>query len=342
MKVLLVKMSSMGDIVHSLPAVADATRHGVRFDWVVEEQYRPLAAHAEGVEEVLPVAFRRWRHAPATGMKELLAFRRRLRERRYDVVLDAQGLIKSAAVACSAGFGERVGFDASSARERLASLGYQRRVRVPRNSHAIIRLRRLFAAAFGYEQPDTEPTFRLGLPSAGVSPPDNAVLLAHGTTWKTKLWPEDYWTDVARQAVEAGYTPVLPWLDGERTRAERIATAVPEAWVCPSMDLSEVLGLVGRTRGVIGVDSGLVHFGAALGRPTVMLFGPTDHQLTGCRGPHARNLSASLACSPCRSRACRRPDAARVANGATPCLAAVAPGNAWAALAEMMGRDTRE
>lgn len=339
MKVLLVKMSSMGDIVHALPAVEDAARRGVRFDWVVEEEYRPLACHAEGVDEVLPVAFRRWRRAPATGVTELLAFRRRLRERRYDVVLDAQGLIKSAAVACLTGFGERVGFDASSARERLASLGYQRRVRVPHNGHATVRLRRLFAAALGYELPDTEPTFRLGPPSADVPLPNNAVLLAHGTTWKTKLWPEDYWTDVARRAVKAGYTPVLPWLDGERGRAERIATAVPEALVCPSMSLSDVLGLVGRACGVIGVDSGLVHFAGALGRPTVMLFGPTDQRLTGCRGPRARNLCASLACSPCRSKACRRPDAARVANGAAPCLAAVAPGNAWATLAAMMNRD---
>ena len=341
MKVLLVKMSSMGDIVHALPAVDDAARRGVRFDWIVEEDYRALAARARGVDEVLPVAFRRWRHAPADGIKELLAVRRGLRARHYDVVLDAQGLIKSAIVAGWAGVGERVGFDASSARERLAALGNQRRVHVPGSDHAISRLRRLFAAALGYEFPDTEPVFNLGPPSTDVYAPDNAILLAHGTTWKTKLWPEGYWTDVARRAAAAGYTPVLPWMDGERARAERVAAAVPEAWVCPSMDLADVLGLVENTRGVIGVDSGLVHFGAALGRPTVMLFGPTDHRLTGCHGPQARDLSAGLPCSPCRSRVCRRPDSARVSNGAAACLAAVAPDEAWTTLAAMMGRDGR-
>lgn len=340
MKVLLVKMSSLGDIVHTLPAVEDASRCGARFDWVVEEDYRALAARSVGADHVLTVAFRRWRRGPIAGLQEVKEFRRDLQRRRYDLVLDAQGLLKSAAVGCWARANERVGFDASTARERAATLGYQRRLRVPWGEHAITRSRRLFAAALGYDMPATEPVFGLALPTANTpSPEEHCVLLAHGTTWTTKLWPETFWADVARRAASAGFTPVLPWVNGERARAERIAAAAPEARVCPPMDLENALSLVEGTRGVIGVDSGLAHFAAAVGRPTVMVFGPTDHRLTGCKGPCARNLSTPLACSPCHSRRCRNPASSSMGNGVIPCLAAVTPHQAWSTLAAMMDRE---
>ena len=148
MNALLVKMSSLGDIVHTLPAVDDAARRGVRFDWVVEENYEPLSALVAGVDTVLPVAFRRWRRVPLAGTGEALAFVRRLRQRRYDLVLDAQGLLKSAVVGTVARADERVGFDFASVRERGAALAYGRRVAVARTAHAIARSRELFAAAF--------------------------------------------------------------------------------------------------------------------------------------------------------------------------------------------------
>jgi len=339
-KVLLVKMSSLGDIVHTLPAVEDAAGHGAQLDWVVEENYRALASRAVGEERVLTVAFRRWRQAPMSGLDEIRGFRRRLRRRRYDLVIDAQGLIKSAVVGRWADAGERVGFDASTVRERAATLFYQRRLHVPRGEHAITRSRRLVAGALGYDMPSSDPAFGLGLPRVEGRPgEEDSVLLAHGTTWDTKLWPEPFWTDVARRAVAAGYTPVLPWIDGERARAERIAHAVPEARVCPPMDLAAALGEVEKASGVIGVDSGLTHFSAAFGKPTVMVFGPTDHRLTGCRGRLACNLSASLPCAPCGSRRCRRPDASAVDDGAAACLAAVGPQRAWSTLLAMMHRE---
>ena len=144
-------MSSLGDIVHTLPALDDAVRRGVRFDWVVEEGYRAVPALAGGVDRVLDVAFRRWRRAPIAFRGELGEFRRTLRERRYDKVLDAQGLLKSAVVGRWANAEERVGYDAASARERAASLTYHRGITVPRDQHAIDRTRRLFADALGYD-----------------------------------------------------------------------------------------------------------------------------------------------------------------------------------------------
>lgn len=338
MKALLVKTSSLGDIVHTLPAVDDAARQGVRFDWVVEENFQPLPALAAGVDAVLPVAFRRWRRTPMTGLAEAWAFGRRLRRRRYDIVLDAQGLLKSALVGSVARAGERVGLDFASVRERPAALAYGRRVPVRRREHAIVRTRALFAAAFGYRVPDTTPRF--GLPPRTAR--DGRVLLAHGTTWSTKTWPEPYWVDLARQVASAGLTPVVPWVDGEKPRALRIARAVPEASVCPPMDLAGVLELVSGVSGVVGVDSGIAHLGAAFGRPTVMLFGPTDSHLTGCQGPYASNLAASLGCAPCRSRRCHYQGESSTWHGEPvdpPCLASLHPARAWAALQGLMASD---
>ena len=347
MNVLLVKMSSLGDIVHTLPALDDAVRRGVRFDWVVEENYRAVPASAAGVDRVLAVAFRRWRSAPIAFRSELGAFRRRLRECRYDKVVDAQGLLKSAAVGCWASAGERVGFDAASARERGASLAYHRGIPVPRDWHAIDRTRRLFADASGYDLPDSEPAFGLGVAPADVATlPDNAVVLAHGTTWRTKHWPEPFWSSLARLATENGLVPVLPWVSGERGRAERIAATVPGARVCPPMDLDAVMRLLAVCRGIVGVDSGLAHLGAAMGRPTVMLFGPTDPALTGCRGRFVRNLAGSLSCSPCASKRCRLTSQARgqrrAGRWAPPCLGALEPADAWAALTDLIARQRRK
>ena len=338
MNVLLVKMSSLGDIVHTLPAVDDAVRHGARFDWVVEENYEPLPTLAVGVDGVLPVAFRRWRRSPLSSLAEVKRFCQRLRQRRYDLALDAQGLLKSAAVGRCAHARERVGFDFASARERPAAVAYSRRLAVARGEHAITRSRRLFAAALGYTVPTTEPRF--GLAAGPVQ--DGGVLLAHGTTWATKAWPEVFWIDVARRIAAAGLTPTLPWLGGEKQRAQRIAAAVPEARLCPPMDLAGLLELVPRVRGVIGVDSGIAHLGAAFGRPTVMVFGPTDARLTGCRGPYASNLATPLPCSPCQSQRCRYRGAGTTWRGQAvepACLAAVEPGRAWAALAKLMSAE---
>ena len=135
---------------------------------------------------------------------------------------------------------------------------------------------------------------------------------------------------------------MLPWGHGERNRAERIARAAPGSHVCPPMDLDEVIQLLDRAKGVVGLDSGLTHLGAALSRPTVMLFGPTDPSLTGARGRYVRNLAASLACSPCGSKRCRLavgPGTSRPASQwAPPCLDALAPGHAWDALVDLMAR----
>lgn len=335
MRVLLVKMSSLGDVVHALPAVDDAARHGARFDWVVEEAFAAVPAAARGVEQVLPIGLRRWRRAPLAHLEELKRFHQRLRSRRYDLVLDAQGLLKSALVGRWARAARRAGFDFASARERLAALALDQRLRVPAAEHAITRCRHLFAAALGYPLPRTEPSFGL----AAETPAEKSVVLAHGTAWRTKHWPEAFWIDLGQRIVRAGLVPTLPWQGAEKPRAMRIASAVPGARLCKAMDMDGVLRLVSAARGIVGVDSGIAHLGAAFGRPTVMLFGPTDPRLTGCRGRYVQNLGSSLACAPCESRRCRLPNPS-AGNGAPACLTALGPEQVWRALDGQMRRES--
>ena len=336
MNVLLVKMSSLGDIVHTLPAVTDAARRGASFDWVVEESYQPLPALVEGVDNVLPVALRRWRRTPHRNGREMRRFRHRLRRRRYDLVLDAQGLIKSAAVGLLAKGRNRAGFDAASIRERPAALAYHRHVHVPRCEHAIARSRRLFAGALDYELPATAPAFGLDVAKGRR----NHLILAHGTTWHSKLWSERFWIEIAQRAAAIGLTPLLPWVEGEQARVERIASAVPAAQPCAPLDMAGILDVIAESSAVVGVDSGLAHLGAALGLPTVMLFGPTDPRLTGCRGAFTRNLAASLPCVPCASRRCgyRRESATAPTMPEAPCLAALNPSRVWRELTSLMQR----
>lgn len=338
MNVLLVKMSSLGDVVHTLPAVHDATRAGARVDWVIEEAFAPVAELARGAADaapavrVLPVAIRRWRSAPLRHAAEIRAFRERLRERRYDVAIDAQGLIKSAAVALCARAGVRAGFDGHSVRELPAALAYDRRLAIPRRAHAVERLRELFARAIGYQLPSDAPAFDLRLAPAVR---ERAVLL-HGAAWGTKQWPERHWIAIARRCGAAGLEPVLFWHSAEeRARAERIAAAAPRARVCERMDLGGVVDVLASARLVVGVDTGLAHLAAAMGRPTVMLFGPTDPALTGALGDRAVSLDERFPCSPCLSRRCLRLSGGHgTANGAQrppPCLVDLSPERVWRA-----------
>lgn len=163
MRVLLVKMSSLGDVVHALPAVTDASRHGIEFDWVVEEAFASIPERHPAVRRVLPIAWRRWRKNLFRERGALRAFVTMLRSERYDLVLDAQGLIKSAVVTALARAPLRAGLSFSAAREGVAAAAYNRRIDILPGDHAVNRLRRLFAAVFDYPLPDLTASESFGL-----------------------------------------------------------------------------------------------------------------------------------------------------------------------------------
>ncbi|MER9302189.1 lipopolysaccharide heptosyltransferase I [Mesorhizobium sp. M0293] len=297
MKVLIVKTSSMGDVIHTFPAVEDASRNrpDVTFDWCVEEAFAGIVALHPAIDRIHTVAIRRWRKTLFDGAtwREAAGLRRTLRDCRYDLVIDAQGLLKSALVARQAG-SPIAGFDRSSAREPSATLLYDVTYAVPRDLHAIERTRRLFGLALGY-QPD------LSTLASGIVPPAGTLagiagktaFLLHGTSREDKKWPIQDWIETCRLVVDRGMTPVTTWSnDREKAVAEAIASAVPSTVVVPKSPLGEIAAILGRSTLVIGADTGLTHLASAFGLPTVAVFLATEPGLTGPRGPYASTLLA--------------------------------------------------
>jgi heptosyltransferase-1 len=283
MRILLVKTSSLGDVIHNLPVVTDLCGHfpDAAIDWVVEEGFADIPRLHPGVRRAIPVALRRWRKsllAPATW-REISAFRAALQEQSYDLVIDTQGLLKSALIARMA-HGRRCGYTAEAAREPLAARFYDASFDVPKDLHAVLRNLRLAALAAGYAAAPA-PDYGIAVPSAPTVTEPGAVLLT-ATSRDDKLWPEDRWISVGRALHERGLSCLLPAGSApERERAARIAQAIPGACVLPPMSLAGLAAHLATARIVIGVDTGLVHLAAALGRPVLALFSASDPALTG-------------------------------------------------------------
>ncbi len=283
MRILLVKTSSLGDVIHNLPVVTDLRRHfpDAAIDWVLEEGFAEIPRLHPGVRRVLAVALRRWRKSlisPATW-REIGVFRAALQGESYDLVIDTQGLLKSALIARMAR-GRRCGYAATVAREPLAAHFYDTRFEVPTNLHAVLRNRQLAALAGAYAA-DPAPDYGIAVSSAPTFSAPVAVLLT-ATSRDDKLWPEDRWIELGRELHQRGLTCLLPaGSTTERERAARIAQGIPGAAVLPPMRLAELAAQLAAARIVIGVDTGLVHLAAALGRPVLALFSASDPALTG-------------------------------------------------------------
>ncbi|MCC6194993.1 MAG: lipopolysaccharide heptosyltransferase I [Burkholderiales bacterium] len=299
MRVLIVRPSSLGDIVHALPLVGDVLAHapGAAIDWVAEEAFVPLVALDRRVRRVIPVAFRRWRDAPfaSATRRAFSEFRHELRRERYDVVLDLQEQVKGALIARMAS-GVRHGLDRRSIREPIATLFDDVHHRIDRNLHFLDKARSLAAAALGYAV-EGPPRWQLTPPaSASAMPPGPYALALHATSRRDKLWPEDRWRALLGHFAQAGIAVLLPWGNGdERTRSERIAQGARNAVVPPAQSLPEMAALARHALVVVGVDTGLTHLAAALGTPTVALFTATDAALAGVArvGAHARDVGGN-------------------------------------------------
>jgi heptosyltransferase-1 len=289
---LIVKTSSMGDVVHAAPLAADLARRfpGAAIDWLVEESFAAIPRMHADVDRVITVAVRRWRRAPfaATTWKEVRAAKEQLRAHRYGAILDCQGLLKSAWLARWAS-GPRWGFDRASAREPLAALLYTHVVAVPRGQHAIGRNRALGRAACGT---DVTAPVSFGLqapPVAGAEWTEAtsrpyAVLLTNASR-ASKRWPDDRWRAVAAHLHARGLRPLLfagSAAEEQDTRAR--AAGMADAWVAPRAGLDTVAAVLARAGVVVGLDTGLSHLAAALGAPTVGIFCDYDPRLVGITG----------------------------------------------------------
>ena len=301
---LLIKLSSMGDVVHSFPALSEAAGHGHRFDWVVEESFVPLARQHPAVDQVIPFALRRWRREGLSGIRQFWRFRQELRSRGHDFVLDAQGLAKSMIVARLSGAPKRVGFAHDSAREPWVSRFYSRGISVERELHAIDRLRLLFGQALRYEV-DLSRNVAVDVSRDRDAAGAGAIVVVHGTTWMSKEFPEPIWREVIAELSRAGHRlEVLSGSASELARAQRLCDGAPGALAIEPGTLAGAFDRIKAARLVVGVDSGLTHLAALLGVPTIGLYGATSAVRTGARGPHTQNLVSDFACSPCLQRRC--------------------------------------
>jgi len=296
-RILVIKTSSLGDVVHTLPALTDAAVHypDIQFDWVVEEGFSQVPSWHTRVNRVIPVALRRWRKRPlqARSSGEWAEFKREIGMVKYDAVIDAQGLLKSAWL-CRYARGQRYGLDKLSAREPLASHFYQNKISVPKGQHAVERTRQLFAAALGYSVPDSLGEYQIDRARLPENPFSGGYLLfCHGTTWPTKHWPEEYWLELAKQLAPSGLRILLPWgNETERLRAEKMATVGSHVNVLPRSSLSELASIIAGAHAVVSVDTGLAHLTAALAVPNITLYGPTDPKLVGTYGACQTHLQA--------------------------------------------------
>ena len=285
--ILFIKTSSLGDVIHHLPAVTEARRHrpDARFAWVVEENYAALAALHPAVAEVMPVAVRRWRKrlyawSVWSGIRQFIA---RLRARQYEKIIDTQGLVRSAVMAKLAR-GERHGYHADSVRERIAAWFYDVNHEVSRSDHAIARNRALTGLALGYT-PEGAPDFGLDRAALAGVPRTPYGILMHATAQRQKEWPEENWVALAR-ALEGKTGLLLPFGSAaEKQRADRLAAQLKNTRVPIGRAIDEMARMIAGASFVIGVDTGILHLAAALGVPVVGIFCGSEPSLTGPLGP---------------------------------------------------------
>ncbi|MES2831434.1 MAG: lipopolysaccharide heptosyltransferase I [Pseudomonadota bacterium] len=287
MKILIVRVSSLGDVVHNMPMVADLLRHHpeAQIDWVVEEAYAPLIRLNKGVHRVIPFALRRWRKSLLTAATraEIAMFRRTLREVAYDLVFDTQGLLKTGVVMNQARLapgGQRIGLanaTEGSGYEAISRIFHTRSVAVHPRTHAVARARRVAADTLHY--PIEEPAdFLLEAPTvspaaAGWLPVHSYAVFFHGTARAAKQWHPAHWVAIGRLLAGRGLQVLLPWGSAEEHAAARhLANNIPHALVLPQLPMMDAVVLASQAALVIGLDSGLTHIAAAYERPTIELY----------------------------------------------------------------------
>lgn len=273
-KILIVRTSSLGDLVHMLPAMSDIVRHvpGAQIDWIVEDSFIEIPSWHSGIRDVIPVAHRRWRKHWWSAQTRVAraALRKTLGERHYDIVLDMQGLMKSIWLVRQT-HGQRHGLDRRSAREPLASFFYDVKHTVEFWQPAVTRQRTLASLALGYTY-SGPPDFGLGRITDGAVTEDYAVIMPSASR-DDKLWPEQDWHLVFRHLTERGLR--LKLLAGnaqEAARAQELVAGNPAAEVLPRMNLTDIAHVLARASVMVGLDSGLTHLSAGLGRPTIGIY----------------------------------------------------------------------
>ncbi len=299
MKVLIVKMSSMGDVIQTLPALTDAQQafKNIKFDWVVEEAFAEIPAWHSSIQQIIPIAWRRWRKNPLTVFfhAEWRQFRQLLRMQKYDYIIDAQGLLKSAIITRMAQ-GVGCGYDRKSVREPLAALAYKKTFTVSKQQHAILRTRKLFAAVLHYtfsaENVDygIEPSLK-GDVQLPIALAKKYCTIVVNTPKRGKRWPIASWRQLLAKMQAARQHVVIPcgYLH-EAAYVQSIAADFHNVTLLSRTTLQQLHRIIAQSQAVISIDTGLAHLAAALNKPTITLYGPTDVTRIGTVGKQSIHL----------------------------------------------------
>lgn len=343
MRILIVKTSSLGDVIHTLPAVTELAEHypDAQIDWVIEEAFQDIARLHPAVNKVIPISIRRWRKNlfNKKNKEEITDFINNLREYSYDFVVDAQGLLKSTLIAVIAKTKYKnalYGFDKVSSRGKYSSLLYNKSYYIDKNKHAIYRLKDLFAKIFDYEV-DSKVNYGLSqLPHHCEERSDAAIsntpylVFFHCTTWNSKKWPVKYWRELIQIALDNGYNIKLNSgntneLEESKILAEDFNNTQVE--ILPILSIEQLINLISNSTAVVSVDTGLGHLAAVLDKPGVGIYGATNPKLTAVLSDKFTNLSSSYECSPCLLRECDKLSQTKL--GYPPCYQELVPYSIW-------------
>jgi heptosyltransferase I len=340
MQILLVRLSSLGDLLHSLPALTDAARalpHAT-FDWVCDQAFEEIPQWHTNLNFVIPVPsnpFGGGRLLAALRNRRYMEFLKKLRAKKYDLIIDLQGEWKSA-IASRFAKGPLAGYDSASIHEWGAHFFYGKKFYVAKNQHSIQRMRRLVAQVLGYSLP-LEIDYGIDaarFPDVQLQVAKPYIVFIHSTSWKSKCWPELYWQHLATEALANGFSIVLPWgTDAERDRAARIANGSDRMIVLPKLSIAEKASVIAGATATVGLDTGLSHIAAALGIPSVTLYGATDANLIGATGKNQVHMSSRFVCVNCHKANCTYPGESTMKPA---CFEIIRPEQVWSALTQLM------
>ena len=327
-KLLLVKMSSLGDLLHTMPAVTDALLNNpdLKVDWLCEAPFVNIARLHQGVSVIRHdrLHWKQHRLSPTT-LKEQWAFYKDLRANKYDLVIDAQGRIKSARVGWLSGAPVH-GLDKNSATDPVTSFYYKKSYSLSKHMNSVDRARQLFGQALGY-QPSGLPDFGIKASHLAPCPSEyqGQLIFFHGTTWSSKHWPDSQWLELMALAKHQAQRVLLPWgNEREKERAEKLVVESGWGTVLPKMNLWDLSGVIAQSSGAVGVDTGLMHVAAAMMVPTVSIFGSTSIKLTGSQGRYVDNIQSNFQCSPCGMKECPVQ-----VDGSPPCYTEISASLVW-------------
>lgn len=302
MRILIIKISSMGDIIHTLPAITDASRAipNITFDWVIEETFSEIPIWHPFVHRVIPIKFRFWKNQwhQIHAWKKYFECIKQLNAYKYDAIIDAQGLLKtSLLIVHKIDRGIKHGMNFFSAKESISCWFYHNCYHISKNQHAIERIRQLFSCSLQYTLPSNLGQYNIDhnfYPKIKSNHSSPYLIFFHSTTQSQKHWPELYWHILTRYAIKLGYSVKIPfWTIHEELRVKRLKDHFDRVIILPKLTLHQIAIQIIQSKATISVDTGLSHLSAALHCPNITLYGPTDPQLIGIYGHNQIMLRSS-------------------------------------------------